>query len=223
MLNKSLEFNKNTSTINFSDHETKDKHKSYILMDFQKEGIIVRLKRTKKAERDKTYRLINPMHTGNKSYHCVWCTLPDIESKFYRRTRKYNIIINRKDSICLQILNFFESVVQAVFLIDIKFQYDFSTISGIRMHNMVQKFNERFWWRIRLTPHNMYRIKPRTRCIVGDGLLQKIISLPSVNHNIITPPARKNMTCSIRVQEKVKLTLIRINMVTNFKQNNSAC
>lgn len=86
---------------------------------------------------NETYGGINPVHARHESNHCIWCTLPNIKSKFYWRAREYNIIVNWENGICSQILNFFKSVVQAVFGIDIKFQFNMSPISSIQLYNVV--------------------------------------------------------------------------------------
>lgn len=139
----------------------------------------------------KAYRLINPMDTRHKSHHCIGCTLPNIKCKIDCGARKYNIIINGKNGIYIQVLNLFESIVQTVFLVDIKLQFNSSPTSRVGLYNVVQKFLKRIRWWIRLAPHYMNRFKPTTQRIVRNGLLQKIISFPCIHYNSISFPVHK--------------------------------
>lgn len=138
------------------------------------------------------YLLIERMDSRYIANHCIRCTLPDMESKFHRGAAKYDIIINRENSIWPQIRDGLESIIQAVFLIDIEFQFHCSTAYGIWHYDTIQVILERIWWRIRFTPHDMYRIKPPAFRIMGNRLLQKIISLPCVNQDSVTFPAGPN-------------------------------
>lgn len=162
----------------------------------------------------KAYRLINPMDTRHKSHHCIGCTLPNIKCKFDRRARKYNIIINRKNGICTQILNLFESIVQTVFLVDIKLQFNLAPTSRVWLYNVVQKFLKGIRWWFRLTPHYMNRFKPTTQWIVRNGLLQKIISFPCIHYNSISFPVHKIYISNMNAYEQ---------MVIYIKKNEQGC